>query len=102
MNDNWTRVGDRGLGDCPEFEIVGQRPERCKSGDGQHSIRVKLSDGTVQDAAEVIAAIDSHTAHYVMRPVEGTPAYQAHQETGLKLLLQVRDCPDCGERVLFA
>jgi hypothetical protein len=32
----------------------------------------------------------------------GAPAYEAHAQTGLRLLVQTRACPWCGEKVLFA
>jgi hypothetical protein len=37
-----------------------------------------------------------------MIPPEGAPAYEAWQRTGLPLIVQVRPCPDCGEKVPFA
>lgn len=84
----------------PELEVVAVRP--IEVGGHTHIEKVKLANGDVVEAADMIAAIDAHKAHYVMRPPEGAPAYQAHQETGLPLLVQTRDCPDCAERVLFA
>lgn len=85
-----------------EKRVVATRPVEV-AGHHHHSA-VKLTDGSVEDAGTVIAAIDDPAVHvhYTMIPPEGAPAYLAWQETGLPLELQVRDCPDCGERVLFA
>jgi hypothetical protein len=82
------------------FEVVAVRTEMV--GGHEHVIAVKLADGRMQTKAFVIGMIEQHAAHYTMRPPEGAPAYAAHQETGLPLLLQVRLCPDCGEKTLFA
>lgn len=91
--------------DNPEREVVAIRSETCpRNPDIEHTVAVKLRDGTVEAAEQVITAItDSEIhVHYVMRPPEGAPAYRDHQETGLLLEIQVRECRDCAERVLFA
>jgi hypothetical protein len=69
-----------------------------------HHEKLKLADGAVVEAADAIREIDDPAVHvhYTMIPPEGAPAYAAHQEAGLPLELQVRPCPDCGERTLFA
>lgn len=83
-----------------EKRVVAVRPVQV--GGHTHVGAVKLENGTVEDAADVIRAINEHEAHYTMIPPEGAPAYQAWQETGLPLLLQTCQCPDCIEQVLFA
>ena len=70
----------------PEREVVAIRT----SGPHDHIERTKFADGTDAPAAEVIAAIRSHEAHYFMRVPAG------------KLLLTVRQCPDCLEETLWA
>jgi len=87
----------------PEKRIYATHREPCSANpELLHHTQVKLADDVRETAADVIAAIDAHEAHYVMYPPEGAPAYRAHQETGLPLIVQVRECPDCGEQVLFA
>jgi hypothetical protein len=94
-----------------EKRVVAVRHEDCKAMlDLAHAARtrhvtgVKLSDDTIEQAPEVIAALDDPEVHvhYTMIPPEGAPAYDAWQRTGAPLLLQVRTCIECGERVLFA
>lgn len=80
-------------------EIVAVRAERI--GGHEHNVEVRLADGSERLAEDVIAAIEAGDV-YTMRPPEGAPAYAAHQRTGLPLLVQVRQCPDCNEKVLFA
>lgn len=84
----------------PEFRIVAVR--HAEVGGHTHITDVKLADGSTERATRLIAAINDHEAHYTMIPPEGTPAYQAWQESGLPLLVQTRQCPDCNEEVLFA
>jgi hypothetical protein len=81
-------------------EIVAIRTAEARG--HTHIVAVKLRDGTVEHAADAVRAIAAHHARYVMRPPEGAPAYRAHQETGLPLLVQIRSCPDCGDDMLFA
>lgn len=70
----------------PEYEVVAIRTE----GPHDHISAVKLADGSTERATRVLAATDDHEGHYFMRRGEN------------KLLIQVRQCPDCNERVLFA
>lgn len=58
----------------------------------KHISKVKLADGTVEDAADVLRAIGAHDAHYVMDQ-PGLP---------LPLLVRSQQCPDCAEEVLWA
>lgn len=67
-----------------------------------HIGSVKLADDTIETSETVIAAIRDHTAHYTMIPPEGAPAYEAFKETGLPLLIQIRQCPDCNAETIFA
>jgi len=94
-----------------EKRVVAVRSEDCQAmldlvlvARTKHVIAVKLSDDTIEQAPEVIAALDDPEVHvhYTMIPPEGAPAYVAWQQTGYPLLLQVRTCIECGERVLFA
>jgi hypothetical protein len=88
-----------------EREVIAVRRANCRANpEIEHTAAIKLKDGSIETADAVITAIDDPATHvhYVMRPPEGAPAYQAHQETGLLLELQVRECPDCAERILFA
>jgi hypothetical protein len=78
------------MSEVPEREIVAIRTE--DAGGHEHIVGVKLSDDTEESATEVLEAINSHEAHYVMRR-PGLPA---------PLLVHPRQCPDCAERVLFA
>lgn len=58
----------------------------------EHIIRVQFDDGTDESAIEAISAIDRHVAHYWMTgPTALAPR-----------LVQVRQCPDCLARVLWA
>jgi hypothetical protein len=81
-------------------EVVAVRQEEVRG--HTHITGIKLKDGRQLEASDAIARIKSGESVYTMRPPEGAPAYQAHQETGLPLLVQTRPCPDCGEEVLFA
>jgi hypothetical protein len=87
----------------PELRIVATHREPCPANPEKlHHMVVLLTDGAKVKAAEVIKAIEAHTAHYIIHPPEGAPAYEAHQRTGLPLVVQVIECPDCCEKVLFA
>lgn len=69
-------------GFVPEREIVAVRT----AGPHDHIIRVKLADESEQETAEVMAAIESHEAHYI---AQGR-------------LARIEQCPDCLEKVLWA
>lgn len=83
-----------------EREVVAVR-HMVRSGH-EHIGSVKLRDGRVQTADEVLDAIQAHEAHYVMTPLPGMRGYEEHARTGKRLLLQAQPCPDCGEEVLWA
>lgn len=82
-----------------ERRVVAAR--RREVGGHVHITMLKLDDDTQIPAAEVVRQIDAHEAHYTMIPPPGSAAYEAFMETGLPLLLQVRQCPDCTERVVW-
>jgi len=81
-----------------EKRVVAIRTRRCEHGDSVHVDGVKLDNDSTVLAADVIAIIKAGGA-FTMTPPPGAPA---HVATGLPLLLQVRECEDCGEEVLFA
>lgn len=84
-----------------EKRIVAVRAEEMRG--HMHNTLFKLADGSVETAEQIVAAIEGEEhVHYTMIPPEGAPAYQAHQETGLPLIVQTRPCPDCGEVLPFA
>lgn len=66
----------------PEREIVAIRCE----GAHDHITRAKLADGWEGPVEDIIAAIESHEAHYY---AQGR-------------LARVEQCPDCLEKVLWA
>lgn len=84
-----------------EKRVVAVRAEQVLG--HQHNTMFKLSDGSVETAEQIVAAINGpEHVHYTMIPPEGAPAYQGHQKTGLPLILQTRPCPDCGQELPFA
>ncbi len=84
-----------------EKRVVAIRTRRCEHGDSVHVDGVKLDNDSTVLAADVIAIIKAGGV-FSMIPPSGSPAHAAHVATGLPLLLQVRECEDCGEEVLFA
>lgn len=82
--------------------IVGVRAEPCsESEEFQHIIRFKLASDDEINAEDLVDLIDAG-GEYWMIPSPHAPAYDAHVATGLPLILQTRECPGCGRRVLFA
>jgi hypothetical protein len=83
----------------PDREIVAIRAEDV--GGHQHIVKVKLADGTEQDAADVIAAIEAHEAHYVMALPPNVKAATPEGAEHLPLLIRTRQCPDCEKTVIW-
>ena len=80
VTDNTPRV--------PEREVVAIRTVPPHD----HISEVKLADGTTVEASALAASIEAHEAHYIMR----------RHDLPLPILLHVRQCPDCLERVVWA
>lgn len=81
--------------------VVGLRATTCAAGQKQHASSVLIGDDSELDAADLIALIEAGR-QYFMVPPEGSSAHDAYIKTGLPLIIQVVQCPDCGVRVLFA
>lgn len=86
----------------PEREVVAVRAAVRGTNAHPHIASMKLRDGRVETADEVLDAIRAHDAHYVMTPVPGMTGYDEHAKTGKRLLLQAQLCPFCGQEVLWA
>lgn len=89
--------------DAPPIRVIGVYDKApCPGSPGLiHSGGVVTEDGSRIVAADAIALIDAGRV-LGMIPPPGAPAHAAHVATGFPLLLQVRECPLCGQRVLFA
>lgn len=83
-------------------KVVGVRTMKCLGNpEGNHVLQVKLENEDVLDFEDIISLMDAGRS-YFMIPPEGAPAHIAYSATGLPLIFQIRNCPDCKERVLFA
>lgn len=90
--------------DQPHLHVVGIiEPRECPTmASRQHVSGVVLADETLLTASDAIAMIDAGRVLYMLPPA-GSPAHAASQVLGCgRLLLQVRECEHCGNRVLFA
>jgi len=90
--------------DDPHLHVVGVVDPRVCTGDGsvRHVSGVVLADDSKLSDADAIALLKAGRVLYMLPP-EGAPAYEASQALGgARLLLQVRTCAHCNERVLFA
>jgi hypothetical protein len=75
-----------------EVEIVAAHREPAPGGGHEHITRVRLADGTDRDTADLIADLMAEERLYFMRKPGGELPY----------LVQIRQCPDCTEPVVFA
>lgn len=73
----------------------------CQMGGPQHPIGLGLENGRWMSAEDGIAYLDAGGVLYMIPP-PGAPAREAYEATGLGLVLQVRPCPGCDERLLYA
>lgn len=90
--------------DQPHLHVIGIiDPRSCPAMDSRlHVNGVVFADESKVSASDAIAMIDTGRVLYMVPP-EGAPAHAASQALGgARLLLQVRECEHCGERVLFA
>lgn len=87
--------------DVNEKRVIGARREPCAASERQHSSALAIDDGSLLYSSDVIALIDAG-AVFSMKPPPGAPAHAAHAATGLDLIVQVVECPECGKKVLFA
>jgi hypothetical protein len=90
--------------DQPHLRVVGiTDPQGCPVVASVHHVAgVVLADETRLTASDAIAMVDAGRVLYMLPP-SGAPAHEASEALGgARLLLQVRECEHCGNRVLFA
>lgn len=90
--------------DQPHLHVIGIiKPIECPTvASVQHVSGVVLTDETRLTASDAIAMLDAGRVLYMLPP-SGAPAHAASEALGgARLLLQVRECEHCGNRVLFA
>lgn len=90
--------------DQPHLHVIGIiEPRECPTvASVQHVSGVVLADETRLTDSDAIEMIEAGRVLYMLPP-SGAPAHEASEALGgARLLLQVRDCPHCGNRVLFA
>lgn len=86
--------------DSPDLHVVGTTGKRS-CGTRSHATGLVLDSDVRLDEVSAIALIYAGRVLYMIPP-PGAPARAAYEATGLFLILQVTECPDCGRRVLFA
>ena len=90
--------------DQPHLHVIGIiDPRACPVMESRlHVNGVVFADESKVSASDAIAMIDTGRVLYMLPPA-GAPAHAASEALGgARLLLQVRECDQCGERVLFA
>lgn len=89
--------------DQPHLHVIGIiEPHNCATSPVRHVSGVVLADETRLTSSDAIAMIDVGRVLYMLPPAS-SPAHAASQVLGCgRLLLQVRECEHCGNRVLFA
>lgn len=82
----------------PELRIVECRTEEVRG--HLHVVQVQLLDGSVLSADDVKKVIAEKKGTFTMVLPETAAAYEKQKDT--PLTIQVQQCPDCLDEVLFA